>query len=505
MARSRPQRKQAQPESKKALIIFLVFFILTTIGAGFFGYQGFMADEGKDKKVKAAEDKIAATEQDRDFYQYQALLYRRLMGQEKASAKSDLDKMDTAFLSTDRSGWTNHKDRKEVEDVRDAVLKRLGKVAPDKEVKNYEQALTLQGQAADDAKKAIKPYVDQKEVGTKAADESKALLEDAKVQYDKDLKALTAKLKEDQQKELDEKEKLKKELQAEVAKNEEVKTNLAKQQRQAAKDVADREKRITDLAKDLGEAQRELEKLKVNTRDVEVPDLQVRAVGRVVDRRGDAVFINLGSIQKMTPQMTFSIHALGSDGQPLPASKGSLEVTQVFEAGSQAKVLIERNKNDPIQQGDAIVNPNWNPDRKRHVAIAGLVDLTGEGRNQVREFRQLLERQNVVVDAYLEPAGNNWTALPEGKSITRETNYLIVGDELPESKDPMNQTVAIQKTPLFQQARQRGVFIVSLQNYLDMIGYQPPRSLSDAATVRPPIVALPDKPPMAPPPPDKPK
>ncbi len=278
----------------------------------------------------------------------------------------------------------------------------------------------------------------------------------------------------------------------------------AKQQLQAKADLAKRDSDLKLLAKALEDKERELDKLSAKAKDVDVPDLQVKAVGRVVDRRGDAVFINLGSIQKMTPQMTFSIHATGPDGQPLPASKGSLEVTQVFDSGSQAKVLIERNKNDPIQQGDAIVNPNWNPDRKRHVAIAGLVDLTGEGRNQVREFRQLLERQNTVVDVYLEPAGNNWISLPEGKSITRETNYLIVGDELPETKDPKNPVLAIQKTPLFEQARQRGVFIVSLQNYLDMIGYQPPRSLSDTPTYKPPIVAAPEKPPMVAPP-DKPK
>ena len=36
-----------------------------------------------------------------------------------------------------------------------------------------------------------------------------------------------------------------------------------------------------------------------------------------------------------------------------------------------------------------LVNPNWNPDRKRRVAIAGIVDLTGEGRNQFREFRRV--------------------------------------------------------------------------------------------------------------------
>jgi hypothetical protein len=510
MARSRSQRKHAQPESKKALIIFLVFFILTTIAGGFFGYQGFTADEGKDKKIKDVESQKKIVENDRDFYMYEALLYRRLMGREKPGAKADLDKMNAQFLAKDNSvSWTDHKDRKDVEDLRDAVTKDLAKTVGDLNervlkrvnkpladqtpVENYEQALKLYKNAADDAVAGYKPYVDQKDAGTKSADEFKALLEDAKAQYAKDLNELTTKLKKDQEKEQEERKTLKEKLDAEVAKNETLSVDKAKLQRQAQADLAKRDTEIKSLTRTLEEKESELAKLKVNVKDIEVPDLVVKAVGRVVDRRGDAVFINLGSNQKMTPQTTFSIHAMGPDGQPLPASKGSLEVTQVFESGSQTRVLVERNKNDPIQQGDAIVNPNWNPDRKRHVAIAGLIDLTGEGRNQIREFRQLLERQNIIVDVYLEPAGTNWISLPEGKSITRETNYLIVGDELPDSKDEKNKTVAISKTPLFQEARQKGVFVVSLNNYLDMIGYQPPRSLSEAPTVRPPIVAAPDK------------
>jgi hypothetical protein len=510
MARSR-SRKQSQPESKKALIIFLVFFILTTIGGAFFGYQGFTADENNAKKVKDAQDKAAAAETEREFYMYQALLYRRLLGHEKVAAKGDLDKMDAAFQSTERSGWANHKDRKDVEDVRDAVTKRLSRVVnelnekilkrpdvnkpiPDQEkVDSYEDALRLYIRTATAAVLAIKPHVDAKGAGLVAADESKQLLDDAKTKYEKALNDLTAKVKEDQQKDVEEKQKLKEALDAEVKKNEEATTALAKAQRQAGVDLKKRDDEIAGLAKRVEALTDELARTKVNLKDVEVPDLQVKPVGRVVDRRGDAVFINLGTNQKMTPQTTFSIHALGSDGQPLQASKGSLEVTQIFESGSQAKILVERNKNDPIQQGDVIANPNWNPDRKRHVAIAGLIDLTGEGRNQVREFRQLLERQNVIVDVYLEPGGNNWMSLPEGKSITRDTNYLIVGDELPESKDPMNPTMTIAKTPLFQQARQKGVFVVSLNNYLDMIGYQPPRSLNEAPVVRPPIVAAPEK------------
>src|SRR5262249_48186993 len=156
-------------------------------------------------------------------------------------------------------------------------------------------------------------------------------------------------------------------------------------------------------------------------------DIQLKKVGTVVDRRGDTAFIDLGLYQKMSPQTTFSVHGVGADGQPLPASKGSIEVTNVFESGSQARISLERTKGNPIQKDDVLVNPNWNPDRKKRVAIAGLVDLTGEGRNQLREFRQVLERQNVQIDAYLEPTETDWNLVG---SITRNTNYLIIANDL---------------------------------------------------------------------------
>ena len=81
--------------------------------------------------------------------------------------------------------------------------------------------------------------------------------------------------------------------------------------------------------------------------------------------KGDSVFLDLGDAQKMKPLVTFSVHAVSPDGSLVPTSKGSLEVLNVFESGSQAHIQQEKNKNDPIKQGDVLVNPNWNPDRKK--------------------------------------------------------------------------------------------------------------------------------------------
>lgn len=49
-----------------------------------------------------------------------------------------------------------------------------------------------------------------------------------------------------------------------------------------------------------------------------------------MDARGGNPYINLGSADLVKPQLTFSIHGVGTDGRPNPQSKGTLEVVNVI-------------------------------------------------------------------------------------------------------------------------------------------------------------------------------
>src|SRR5690606_9524920 len=95
-----------------------------------------------------------------------------------------------------------------------------------------------------------------------------------------------------------------------------------------------------------------------------------------LDRRGTMPYINLGTVDGLTPQVTFSIHSLGADGRLNPIPKGTIEVVRVIGSHlAQARVTSVRDANkDPILKGDKLFNPTWDPSRKKHVAIAGLAD-----------------------------------------------------------------------------------------------------------------------------------
>ena len=76
----RRNRTKAQPESKRGIVVTLVFFILATIGLGVATYYGF-AD--KDKLVKAKKDADAALkamEDQRDIYRFETHFVRSYLG-----------------------------------------------------------------------------------------------------------------------------------------------------------------------------------------------------------------------------------------------------------------------------------------------------------------------------------------------------------------------------------------------------------------------------------------
>jgi hypothetical protein len=80
-----------------------------------------------------------------------------------------------------------------------------------------------------------------------------------------------------------------------------------------------------------------------------------------IDGKGTMVYINLGSSDGITPEVTFRIRSRSLDGKSNPA-KGTLEVVRVIGPHlSQARVTsVKSSKTDPIRKGDQLFNPTWN-------------------------------------------------------------------------------------------------------------------------------------------------
>jgi len=122
-----------------------------------------------------------------------------------------------------------------------------------------------------------------------------------------------------------------------------------------------------------------------------------------------------------------------------------------------------------------IYNASWNPNLKKHVAIAGIIDWTGDGRDSLYEFMRNLERQNIVVDAYLDPKDGSIHG-----QLTYQTDYLILGDP-PDAQGrgklgEAEKRILEGRTQMQDEAKKYGVQVKSLLSYLEMIGYPLPRS-----------------------------
>lgn len=473
-----PPQSRYKGESKQGLIITLVFFILTTIGLGVAVYFGFAEQEKKDQEVKAAKKDGDVFKKERDQYKFQYAMLRSFIGQGKTvpgvdnlgTQKTQFDqgtlklseddtKVLKALLDEKRFGWNGNQPKTTFEDEI-ATLK-----------KNYE-GLEKRNEGLTAEKKALTDKL------AKAEDELTA----AKDDYKKQLAALNKKSADDK----NDFEKALKDLRESVAQlsadhtkkllaAEKERTGLGGQLKKKDEDIKQLTLRVKDQQERLEEHQRQ---------STEAP-ASMRTDWKIVsmDRRGTNPYINLGSADKVKPQLTFTIHGVGLDGRPNPQPKGTLEVVNVIRDHlSQARITSVKDANrDPILKGDVLYNPSWNPTIKKHVALAGIMDITGDGRDSLYEFMRNLQRQNIVVDAYMDPKDGSIKG-----EITLRTDYLILGESQefsPTGREKAGGEAQKKldegKKAMEAQATKNNVPKMPLHKYLEMIGYRLPRGVGE--------------------------
>jgi hypothetical protein len=463
-------------ESKQALIITLVFFILLSIILGVFTYMGY-ADADKllkDKNTAENNEKNAKTE--RDGQRNLMLVARTYMGLPPADKKEltvayeDVGKLaakdDNAKTLQDLEktlGWDKNKGLPNTD-----FMRRVAELE-----KKTKELQDMVAQKEDESKKReaeAKRYREQRD-GFEV--DAKKKLDEINARANADLEKY--------------KESLRKQLESfgdqgkiiEALKDEGANKDVA------LKKLADaNNKRIKELQTQLDKLDEK--KVKFTSQMFDQPR------GKIVrmDKTGTQPFINLGKEDRVRPQLTFSIHALGTDGRPLKESKGSLEiVTVISDHLSQTRITSQGDATrDPVVSGDVLMNSAWDPNQKRHVAIAGIVDLTSEGlKNRpaealraVEEFMRSLENQGIVVDAWIDFVDNSI----KGKGITSDTDYLILGDVpkarvgiVPEgnASDKRQEDVVKLRTKMIDEATRVGTPVIKLRDFLTMTGYRVPR------------------------------
>ena len=67
--------------------------------------------------------------------------------------------------------------------------------------------------------------------------------------------------------------------------------------------------------------------------------------------------------------------------------------------------VTEDDATNPILTGDRIYSQVWQPGKKLHFALTGLIDLDGDTRSDMQLARELIELNGGVVDAYVADEG----------------------------------------------------------------------------------------------------
>jgi len=458
-------------DSKQGLIIALVCFVLLTIILGVTTYMGYDGQTAKDTAAKEAVTKAKAADDARRWWEFRAL-------QMQALATGLPLKEEAAELQTLSAAPPSGPGQTEFVNVLQGVGKTL---TNDKgKLDTYEERVrilttqlntTREQLAAAEAnlKKTNERYVAQLETKEGEVEATRKLLQQAQATVLKDRNDANKSLEEN------------------LAKFDDLSKNYEGLKRKTDEDTNTRDKFERKQKDDIRLLNEKADKYKNKIEELQPSDWlkfdQPKGKIATLPSGGQIAYVNIGSAQNIRAQqnLTFSVFSPGSPGHPNKDYKGKVEIIDVISANlSKAKIIEVVNPNaNPFMVGDVLINPVWSPNQREHVAIAGLIDLTGDRRDNVGEFMSNLQRMGVVVDAYQDLNDNTI----KGPGMTLATAYLVVGDTPDVSGEVIGGDkradfklqIGAKITDMRNEAQRLGITIVPLRRFVELVGYKMPK------------------------------
>ncbi len=210
-----------------------------------------------------------------------------------------------------------------------------------------------------------------------------------------------------------------------------------------------------------------------------------------VDYETRELLINITRRQGARPQMKMSIFDARSPGIPTEKPKGTIEVTQVGEQFSTARIIKTNNSIDPIRVGDIVYSAAWSPNIPMRFALVGRIDINRDGRDDRLELTRMIQEAGGVVDYDLPP-------LEVGKqtgTLTPRIDWYVTDERMPlravyDAKSDQSETrdaaLAKLKGEAIKEARLNGIRPMPIARLLAFLGYdmnQPVIGTSEAVDV----------------------
>ncbi|MCI0379737.1 MAG: hypothetical protein L0215_19205 [Gemmataceae bacterium] len=542
----KPVKKRDDSKPGTVLVIFLVFFILLSIGLGVWGYYGYAGQDQLRTSAKNDAAKAQAAGLAESFWKATANELRVATGH-------PLDANDVPTFAGDRKDLLEEGGKyAQGFAAREAIKKMIedngktlgGFVDADKRyAKNFRDE---NARLNNDLKKTQELLTSA--LGERDAAEKKFLLLSTK--QDNHWKTALANIKKDGE--------------AAVAANA-ARTAEMQKQFELNQQLEEKIKELNDKSEEndrkfnltIKRLQKELAKFEEQRGDVAAGAVAPRSgsdgihallldisqgkplwdnpLGRIsrVDLLERQVYISLGAAHGVKPELTFNVFGVGPNGRADKNLKGTIEVIRVIDANtSLARITsiydkegneiafgdatlgrISREAENPMKEGDLLFNMFWGA----RIAIGGYVPFGGAvSKSPAEQMRQqanlmfFLQRQGMIVDAYLDLIDGK----VKGDGMTSRTRYLIRGleqklEKLTADTEPKKQKEDADKEEVKRKEEQpkngaamspeerlkmldaafaamrkeavdKGVFIISAENFFSVIGYRPPRSSQSA-------------------------
>jgi len=235
-----------------------------------------------------------------------------------------------------------------------------------------------------------------------------------------------------------------------------VKTDAARVQSEAVASTQAAQKAVQDKEKELREMA--IKQNSVERKEMDVPSGEITWVSLP----NKMVWINRGRADDLQRQTKFTVYSADSSSLAKAVKKGTVEVVRIEgDHMAQARILDDKLA-DPIMAGDKVFTPLWSPGQQNHFALAGIMNLDGDGRNQLSVVRGLINQNGGAVDCELDEQGHK-----QGQ-ITSGTRFVVVGDA-PDNRAP---DFVKNNGEILRDAERYHVQILKLSDFKQQMGYQ---------------------------------
>ncbi len=212
---------------------------------------------------------------------------------------------------------------------------------------------------------------------------------------------------------------------------------------------------------------------------------------RWLDPVGRKVWVSLGEADGLKPRTTFSVYKKQNSGVGRGTAKGeiggedikgAIEITRVLEANLSEGRILSEDLYSPIAKGDPIYSPLWSSAHGEAFSIVGIMDFNGDGKDDRDLLNQAVATAGAVIDNDVDVTGalhiyGTLMGPTDKPKLTERTKFLVIG-KVPEVADVVDveraglMTMHSLKKDLEDAARERGVRVLSLGDFLNYIGYK---------------------------------